>query len=379
MAAAISKSVLALWIAMIFCEIWLGGGREGRTMRFRHLTRACAGLATLAILAAALTAPATAQTAIKLVLDGSFTGPYAPFLMSEDRGFYRAEALDVSIEAVAVPPDAISRVAAGSADFALADINAVAKFREQTPGAPLKAVFIVYNKPPYAVIARKSRDIAQPKDLEGKRIGAPPSEMASALLPAFAKLNEIDLSKVKIENVAAPIREPMLAAGQIDAVTGTSFATYLNLKERGVPLDDLLVLQMADYGLPLYGDAIIVNTAFAAAHPDAVKGFLRAFLKGLKDTIRGPARAIESVIKRNDSARKDIELERLRMAIRDNIVTEEVQANGLGNVNNERFARGIDLLTQSLKLKVKIEPSDLFDASFLPSNAERRIGPSRPG
>ena len=203
--------------------------------------------------------------------------------------------------------------------------------------------------------------------------------MASALWPAFAKLNDIDASKVKIENLAAAVREPMLAAGQIDAVTGTSFSAYLNLKERGVPLDDLVVLQMADYGLPLYGDAIIVNTGFAAEHPDAVKGFLRAYLKGLSETIRGPARAVESVLKRNDSAHKDIELERLRLAIRDNIVTEEVQANGLGAVDAERMARGIDLLTQSFKPKAKIEPADLFDASFLPSPAERRIGPSRPG
>ena len=120
------------------------------------------------------------------------------------------------------PPDAINRVANGLADIGLADINAVIRFREQNPGAPLKAVFIVYNKPSYAVVTRKSRGIAKPKDLEGKRIGAPPGEMASALWPAFAKLNEIDTSTVKIENLAAAVREPMLAAGQIDAVTGTS-------------------------------------------------------------------------------------------------------------------------------------------------------------
>jgi NitT/TauT family transport system substrate-binding protein len=136
---------------------------------------------------------------------------------------------------------------------------------------------------------------------------------------------------------------------------------------------------MADYGLPLYGDAIVVNTAFAAEHPDAVKGFLRAYLKGLRETIKGPARAVDSVLKRNDTAKKDIELERLRMAIQDNIVTEEVQANGLGGVDDARFARAIELLTQNFKLKTKIEPSDIFDASFLPPVAERRIGPTRPG
>ncbi|HET7680009.1 MAG TPA: ABC transporter substrate-binding protein [Xanthobacteraceae bacterium] len=348
-------------------------------MGFRHLTLARAGFAAVAILAAAFATPAAAQRSIKVALEGSLTGAYAPFLVAEDRGFYRAEGLEVSIDATASPPDAISRIANGSADIGLADINAVMRFREQNPGAPLKAVFIVYNKPPYAVVARKSRGIAKPKDLEGKRIGTPPGEMASSLWPVFAKLNDIDTTKVKIENLAAAVREPMLAAGQTDAVTGTSFSAYLNLKERGVPLDDLIILQMADYGLPLYGDAIVVNTTFAANHPEAVKGFLRAFLKALKETIRAPARAVESVLKRNDNAEKDIELERLRMVIRDNIVTEEVQANGLGGVDPERLARGIDLLTKSLKPKAKIEPSDLFDASFLPPLAERRMAPARPG
>ena len=368
-------------------------------MDFRHLTRARAACAAMAIGAtmALLLAVAgrahsqtqlaqtqvaqtqVAKTQIKVAVDGPFVGPDAPLLVAEDRGFYRAEALDVSVETLTAPPDAIGRVAAGSADMAVADINAMARFIEHNPGAPLKAVFMVHNKTAYAVVARKSRGIAQPKDLESKRIGAPPGEMASAMWPAFARLNEIDVSKVKLETVAAAVREPMLAAGQIDAVTGLSFSAYLDLKERGVPLNDLVVLQMADYGLPLYGDAVIVNTAFAATHPDAVKGFLRAYLKSLRETIKGPTRAIESVTKRNDAAKKDIELERLRMAIQDNIVTDEVQASGLGGIDAARFARGIDLLTQTFKPKAKIEPGDLFDASFLPSAAERRLGTGRPG
>lgn len=348
-------------------------------MGFRHLTLARAGFAAVAMLAAVAT-PAAAQTPVRVVLEGGFTGPYAPFLVAQDRGFYRAEGLDASIDAIGAPPDAIGRVATGAADVTLADINTVIRFREQNPGAPLKAVFMVYNKPPYAIVARKSRGIAKPKDLEGKRVGAPPGEMASALWPAFAKLNDIDISKVKIDNVAAAVREPMLAAGQIDAITGTSFSAYLNLKERGVPLDDLVVLQMADYGLQLYGDAIVVNTAFAAEQPETVKKFLRAYLKGLKETIKTPARAVESVLKRNESAKKDIELERLRMAIQDNILTEEAQANGVGGVDPARLAHAIDLLTQVFKFKTPMEPPDVFDASFLPPAAERKIGtPARPG
>lgn len=347
-------------------------------MARRHCTLAHTGFAAVALLAATL-APAFAQTPVRVALDGAVNAQMAPLLVAEDRGFYKAEGLAVSLDAQPSPPDALTRLASGAADAGLADINAMIRFREQNPGAPLTAVFIVTNKPAYAVIARKSRGIATPKDLEGKRIGAPTGEMASAFWPIFAKLASVDASRVKVETIAAAVREPMLAAGQIDAITGTASSSYLNLKERGVPLDDLVVLPMADYGLPLYGDAIVVNTAFAAEHPEAVKAFLRAFLKGLRETVKNPARAVDSVLKRNDSANKDIELERLRMAIQNTIVTDEVQAQGLGGVDAGRLVRSIELLTQNGKPKAKAEPADIFDASFLPPPAERKIGTGRSG
>jgi NitT/TauT family transport system substrate-binding protein len=351
----------------------------------RDIKLARAGFAFVAAFSAALAAnPAAAQTAIKLTLDGSFAGPSAPFLVAQDRGYYRAGGIEVTIDAAAgggAAPDAIARVASGGADLALADLNALIKYRDQNPAAGIKALFVVYNKPGYAIIARKSRGIAKPKDLEGKKLGAPTADAASAHWPLLAKLNDIDVSKVTIENVAPPVREPMLAAGQVDAITGISFSSYIDLKDRGVPTDDLLVLPMADYGLQLYGDAIVANPKFLAENPQAVKAFLQAFLKGLKDTIRDPARAIESVVKRNEAAKKDLELERLRMTIRDNIVTAEVKANGLGGVDPARLAAAIDQLALTFKFKTKPQGPDIFDASFLPLPAERRLvnEPQRPG
>ena len=149
---------------------------------------------------------------------------------------------------------------------------------------------MVYNKPPYAIVARKSRGITEPKQLEGKKLGAPPTGSTVGEWPLFAKLNGIDTSKVTIENIAIPVRAPMLAAGQIDAVLGFSFRIYVDLKDRGVPVDDIVLMMMADYGLKLYGSAIIVNPKFAAEKPEAVKAFLSAYLRGLKETIRRPGR-----------------------------------------------------------------------------------------
>ncbi len=331
--------------------------------------------ARVALLFAAtlMTGAAAAETPLKFTLDFRIEGPSAPFLVAIDRSYYKAEGLDVSIDSSAGSLESIERVASGNYDMGLADINALIKFRDAKPGTPIKTVFMFYNRPPFAVIGRKSRGIYVPKDLEGKTLGAPAADGAFAQWPIFVKSNDIVASKVTIENVSFPVREPMLAAGQVDAVTGISFSTYVDLKEKGVPVDDINVLLMADYGVLLYGTAIIVNSKFATENPDTVKGFLRAFLKGLKETVRQPSTAVESVLKRNSLAKKSLELERLNMAIRENIITPEVKANGYGGIDQDRFARAVDQIALTHKFKAaKPKLEDVFDASFLPSPAERK-------
>jgi NitT/TauT family transport system substrate-binding protein len=317
------------------------------------------------------TGASAADTAINFSLDFRFEGPSAPFLLPLDKGYYRAEGLAVTVEQATGSAETIERVASGGYDMGFADINALITFRDSNANAP-KAVFVVYNRPAYAIIGRKSRGIAQPKDLEGKVLGAPALDRAAMQWPIFAQVNGVDAGKVTIENVGFPVREPMLAAGQIDAITGLSFFSFIDLKDKGVPVDDIVVLMMADYGVELYGSAIIVNPAFAAAHPEAVKAFLRAFAKGLKETVKAPASAVDSVLKRNDAAKKPIELERLGMAIRDNIATPEVKANGYGGIERARLAAAIAQLGLTYKFRAKPNPEDVFDASYLPAAAERR-------
>jgi NitT/TauT family transport system substrate-binding protein len=341
-------------------------------MRAYHAGR----LARVALLlVTALTGSAlAAETPVKMTLDFKFEGPSAPFLLPLDKGYYKAEGLNVTIDPSAGSLEPIQRVASGEYDMGFADINALIKFRDANPSTPIKAIFMLYNRPPFAVIGRKSRGIATPKDLEGKTLGAPAADGAFAQWPIFAQANSIDVSKVIVENISFPVREPMLAAGQVDAITGYSFSTYIDLKDKGVPVDDIAVLLMADYGLTLYGNAILVNSKFAAEYPDAVKGFLRAFMRGLRETVKQPSTAIESVLKRNTLARKPVELERLTMAIRENIVTPEVKANGYGGIDDARFSQAIEQIARTHKFKAtKPKPEDIFDPSYLPSVADRKF------
>ena len=254
------------------------------------------------------------------------------------------------------------------------DINSLIKFRDANPATPIKAVFMVYNKPPFSIVGRKSRGIAKPKDLEGKKLGAPAADGAFAQWKIFVQANGIDASKVTIENVGFPVREPMLAAGQVDAITGFSFSSFINLKDRGVPVDDIVVLLMADYGVNLYGNAIIVNPKFAAEKPEAVKGFLRAFIKGLKDTVKDPATAVDSVIKRNDVAKKDVELERLQHGAQG----QHRHARGEGERLRRRRRRAARQGDRPDRADLRLQERqtegrrDIFDRSFLPPAADRK-------
>jgi NitT/TauT family transport system substrate-binding protein len=321
---------------------------------------------------------AHAQTSIRFLLDSKIDGTSTPFLFAIDKGYFKAEGLDVTVlEPMAADPgeseqETIKRIASGDVEMGFGDINAMIGFRDQNPQTPVKAVYIVHNKAAYSIVGRKSRGVIYPKDLEGKKVGAPPRDESFAQWKIFVQANALDESKIAIENIGVPVREPMLAAGQVDAVTGPSFVSYINLKDRGVPPDDISVMLMADYGVNFYGNAVLVGQKFADENPEAVKAFLRALTKGLKDSQLKASAAIDSAIKHNTSLRKDLELERFKMAIRDNILTPEVKANGYGAVDAARFAKSIDLMALAFPFKQKPDAGAVFDASFLPSPALRK-------
>lgn len=320
---------------------------------------------------------AQAQTSVRLVLERKIDATAAPFLVAIDKGYFRAEGINVMIVEPVLPEpddasnDAVRRIAAGDAEMGFGDMNALIRARGEDPPAPVKAVFVVYNKPGYAVIGRKSRGVLAPRDLEGKKLGTPRRDPSSALWKIFARTNGIDPEKVTTENIGLPVRDPMLAAGQVDAVTALSYDSYIDLKSRGVPAADITVMLMADFGLRLYGHSIMASEKFARGNPEIVRSFLRAFSKGLKDTIARPGKAIESVLKRAPSLRKDVELERLKLTIRDNIQTDETKAHGFGAIDPLRFEEGTGQLAAAAEFKRKPKAEDVFDGSFLPPRRKK--------
>jgi len=309
---------------------------------------------------------------INLAFDRPINAGEAPVIVGMTDGLFAAEGLAVTTSTAAGSPEAIARVTSGSSEFALVDLNALIRFRSQS-SVPVKAVFVLFNKAPYAIVARKSRGIHVLSDLEGKTFGIADSDLSAGLWPALAHQNGIHLDHVKQSRISAAVREPMLSAGQVDAVAGFSYLSAVNLRDRGVPADDLAVLRFADYGCDAYGFAIIVNPAFADKHPDAVKGFVRALIAATNLTIRDEGHAVDQMLTRMDEGTRDLELERLHAVIRDNVMTDEVNRNGLGAVDPVRLERSIDQVGEGFKFGKRPSAADIFDDRFLPPRADRLI------
>ncbi|SMY10018.1 ABC transporter substrate-binding protein [Flavimaricola marinus] len=321
-----------------------------------------------AITAALIAAPALAQTDLPFALDWKFEGPAAPYFHALDAGYFADAGLNVTISEGAGSLDAIPKVATGAFPIGFADINSLMRFLDQNPDAPVTAVMMIYDKPPFAVVGRASLGIASPADLEGKILGAPPPDGAWAQFPIFAAETGLDVASITVEPVGFPTREPMLAEGQVDAITGFSFSSTLNLIRLGVPVEDITVLLMADHGVDLYGNAIIVNTDFAAENAELITGFLSAVAMGWKDAIASPDAAIEALMARNPAADAALETERLQMAIDANVLTDFVVENGIGSIDADRMASAIEQTKSVYEFQAEPDASLYFDPSFLPTD-----------
>jgi NitT/TauT family transport system substrate-binding protein len=329
-----------------------------------------AALATRDVSAAETAAP---SVAIHFAFDRPIDASMAPFFVAAKDGKFGAERLNVSFNSTSGSPEALARVAKGDSELALVDINELIRFRDKDDAAPVKAVFMLFNRAPYAIIARRSRGIHLLSELDGKTVGVADGDLSMRLWPALAQQNGINASSVKFHKISAAVREPILSAGQVDAVAGFSYLSAVNLRDRGVPGSDLLVLRYADYGCEAYGFAVVANPAFAAAKPDAVKGFVRALIAGINATVKEPARAADEATSRIDNGDRDLELERLRTVLVDNILTNEVERNGLGGIDPARLERSIDQIAQDFKFRKRPAAADVFDGGFLPPVESRLV------
>jgi NitT/TauT family transport system substrate-binding protein len=342
-------------------------------MKKRMFVQTAAALA----LAAALPVAHAQNTSLKFQLDWRFEGPAALFLQPAAKGYFKAAGLDVSVDAGNGSGGAVQRVASGTYDMGFADLAAVMEFHANNPDAQNKpvAVMMVYNNTPASVMALKKSGITKPADLAGKKLGAPVFDAGRRAFPIFQKANNV--GNVQWTAMDPPLRETMLVRGDVDAITGFTFTSLLNLEARGIKTADVVVLPYADFGVKLYGNVIIASPKLIKENPAAIKAFLSAFTKGAKEVIANPAAAIEHVRARDGIVNVALETRRLQLAIDTVVNSADARAEGFGQAKPGRLSLMASQVSDAFNTKTRVNADDVWNPSFLPSAAELNILPKK--
>lgn len=341
------------------------------------LSRRMFGTLGLGLAASALAAPAIAQSPLRLrmVLNWRYQGPQSWFFQAADKGYLREAGVDLTIDQGDGSGAAVGRVASGAYDMGFGDINAL---MQVVAGRPAGAndgpigVYMMFNRPPFTIAVKSDGAIRTPKDFEGKTLGGPANDGALRLFPAFAKLAGFDASKVNLTNMQPSLREQMLQRGQVDGVFGFVNTIRFSAKLVGInPDTQFRFINYGDFGMDLYSNCLIVSRKLVNDHPEQLRGIVRAFNRGLKDTLANHDAAVDAVAAREPLINKPVEKERLIATLKDEMSHPEIARVGLGAVDPERFAKSIGIVAEAFGLARRPSPDECFTAAFLPPMAER--------
>ncbi|MDB5544760.1 MAG: hypothetical protein JWO64_1909 [Hyphomicrobiales bacterium] len=314
-----------------------------------------------------------ATTDIKFSNASPFDGSNAAYFLGEQKGWYKDAGLNCQFDAAGGSGEAVSRVGSGVYDLGVADINNVMEFNLKNPGSAIKSVYMLYFRSPLCVISLSKAGITKPADLAGKKIGAAAADGAYRLFPAFSKAAKLDASGINWNMVGLQLREATLARNEADAILGFDSTLYFGLKKAGVNPDDLRILYYSDVGLDLYGNGLIVSQKMRATNPDAVKRFVEVSARAWQAAAADPKAAIAALKAQVPLANAELEEEKLRWLVKNQLTTAESKADGLGGVRKDRLLKGLTDVSSAYGLTPASPLEETFDPSFLPNAGIRKL------
>jgi NitT/TauT family transport system substrate-binding protein len=324
---------------------------------------------------AVISAPqaASAETKIRFTLDWIPGATHSAFFVALQKGYYKAEGLDVSIDRGKGSAEVVRQLASDTYDMGFPDINVVMDFNSKNPEQAFPVLMSGYEQAPAAIMVLKSSGITEPKQLNGKKLGSAANDATFKLFPVFANQSGIDISSMQIQNIEPSLREVLLAQGKVDAIPGQVFNSLLELQAKGVKEADIAYFMYKDYGLQLYGNSVAASRRFLKENPEAVRGFLRATVKGLKEVAHDPELGVKAALAFEPLLNADIERERLRVAMSCCIVTDNVRKTGYGDIDQERLGKVIAIISKAYNLPRQPTVAEVFDPSYLPPLKDRMI------
>src|SRR6185436_19640818 len=263
----------------------------------------------LAVLAAS-SASAPAQDAVSLRLNWYLGGLHVPFYYGKERGFYKGEGIDLTINEGRGSANTVQVVAAGSDTFGLADSSSVVLTAAK--GADVKSVMSLLNTTGFSVVSLAENAIKTPKDLEGKKVAVTPGDPLGQLLQAVCKANNVDCAKISMVQVDPPAKVVTVLEKKTDALLGGADDQYFLIKYKGA---NPAAMRYADWGANIVGMTILTSGDTIRKNPDLVKRFVRATVKSWEEAKKTPQAAVDAAMKAKPDLNRQSTLDQLMVDI----------------------------------------------------------------
>lgn len=286
-----------------------------------------------------------------------------PLLVDEDKGFYKAQGLDLGYVPGAGSADAVRNILAGQADVAFCD--PLTFFAALDKGEKLRAIYDIYPQNVFNVVTLKSSGITRPADLKGKKVGvyslASGTRQGLQLLLHTAGLTEADVQVV----VTGVLNFAPLMQGQVDATAATDTG-LLVAHHRGLP--DFNVIEVGKY-LPMSSDLFVVREDVYQAKRALLQRFARAYRDAAAWMIAHPEEAAQLAAKRaidgSDPA-LNLEIIQVRNA---SSVSDYTRHHGLGAVDLASLQHAADTYQRLGLVHKRIDAAKVVAPDIVPAHA----------
>lgn len=330
-----------------------------RLIRFRPALRLALAWPLLAALPAVLPRAATAAEQVGFVLNWVAGGDHAPLYFAREKGWYAAEGIDLAIETGKGSIASVQQVGIGKTPFGIADLPTAMIGIGQ--GAKLVAVFAIYENSPYAIYWLKSSGIKSLKDLAGRTIGNPPGDATRVMWPALAAPNGLAADAIRWVNITPQGKVAALKSRAVDAVTDFYNAQDQKIRELG---DDMGYLSFRETGLNPYGNSIVVNQDYLAAHRDTVARLVRVTQRAYAACVADGKPCIDALLRASSGLQEQDQLDQWQR-VKELMNDDYARQTALGGFDPARVAKDYALVETYFKLEHEFPVASAYSNAFL--------------
>jgi NitT/TauT family transport system substrate-binding protein len=303
------------------------------------------------------------ETPVTIRLDFIVGGNHAPWFVAWEKGFYVKRGLNVTIQPGTGSADTIRTIAAGGADVGFANVSTAIVGRSR--GAPIVSVaqlgYIAVT-----VLWRDETDIKSLKDLERKSWAISPGQAQWFLLPALARINNLDFKSIKIEETAPPLQPAALLAKKADFITmfraSNDEVAEMTAAKQGIRLKRI---HMRDAGLDIYGSALVVKEEDIKRRPEMIRAYVEGTMEGLRYTRDHQEEALRILLKLKPELDKELTRLQIKNGVEEVFIPAESLASGYGYMKPDVMEKTVKITNEFFDVAGKVSTAGVYSNQFV--------------